>query len=133
MRILVADDHAAMRHSLTEVLACEPDMEVVGEAPDGYAAVRLAKDLHPDIVIMDVSMPVLNGIEATRQIMRDCPGTRVIGLSMHASRGYVTQMLQAGASGYLVKNGNAEELLQAMEAVSHGQTYLSAEVTNYDA
>lgn len=128
MRILIADDHAALRRSLSRALADEPEMEVVGEASDGGSAVRMAKQLHPDIVFMDVVMPRLNGVDATRHIAKDCPDVRVIALSVHASRACARRMLQAGASGYVLKSGDLGELLEAIEAVIHGGTYLSPEI-----
>lgn len=132
-RILIADDHAAVRHSLTQALQLEPDVEVVGVAPDGRSAVRLAKELMPDVVFMDVVMPCLNGFEATRQILEQCPRVRVIALSVHASKAYATKMLKAGARAYVLKDGDVQELLNAVDAVSHGQTYLSPAVARFDA
>jgi DNA-binding NarL/FixJ family response regulator len=128
-RILIADDHAAVRRSLTQALELEADVQVVGEAPDGSSAVELARQLSPDVVFMDVVMPSLGGIEATRRIMEQCPGVQVIGLSVHASKAFASRMFQAGASAYVVKDGDVQELLHAVDAVSHGQTYLSPEVT----
>jgi two-component system invasion response regulator UvrY len=133
MRVLIADDHAVVRRSLTQVLASEPDLEVVGEASDGSSAVRLTKELQPDIVIMDVVMPQLNGIEATRQIVHDCPRVRVIGLSVHASRLYAAKMFQAGACAYVLKDGDIDELLYAMQAAADGETYLSEEIAHCGA
>jgi two-component system NarL family response regulator len=112
MRILIADDHAAVRRSLTQALQVEPGIEVVGEASDGAAAIRLAKQLTPDDVLMDVVMPQVDGIEATRQIMRDCPHIRIIGLSVHDSMAYTARMLDAGASAYLLKDCDLESLLR---------------------
>lgn len=132
-RVLIADDHAAVRQSLTQALRSEPDVEVVGEAPDGRSAVRLAKELKPDVVFMDVVMPSLNGFEATREILQECPRVRVIALSVHASKAYASKMLKAGALGYVLKDGDVQELLDAVDAVSHGHTYLSPAIAHYDA
>jgi DNA-binding NarL/FixJ family response regulator len=133
VRVLIADDHVALRRSLIRALQTETGMEVVGEAGDGGMAVELAKTLNPDIVIMDIVMPLVNGIDATRQIVHDCPHTLVIGLSVHTSRAYATRMFKAGASAYVLKNGDLDELVHAVDAVSHGETYLSPEVPGADS
>jgi DNA-binding NarL/FixJ family response regulator len=130
VRVLIADDHVALRRSLIRVLQSDSGLEVVGEAGDGGAAVEMAKTLNPDVVIMDVAMPQVNGIDATRQIVHDCPHTQVIGHSVHASRAYATRMFKAGASAYVLKSGDLDELVHAVEAVSHGETYLSPEITS---
>jgi DNA-binding NarL/FixJ family response regulator len=130
LRVLIVDDHVALRRSLIRALESDGGMEIIGEAGDGGMAVELAKTLNPDIVIMDIVMPLVNGIDATRQIVQDCPRTQIIGLSVHASKAYVTRMFKAGASAYVLKNGDLDEIVHAVDAVSHGQTYLSPEVTN---
>jgi len=128
VRILVADDHQILREGLVTLLE-KAGMTVVGEAGDGRTAVRLAKELKPDMVIIDIAMPELNGIEATRQIVEELPGVKIIALSMLADKHFVRGMLQAGASGYLLKYCASQELVQAIRAVRSHQVYLSPGVT----
>ncbi|HNZ58429.1 MAG TPA: response regulator transcription factor [Syntrophorhabdaceae bacterium] len=130
IKIILADDHKIIREGLRALLEKEPDMEVVGEANDGIATVRLTKNLNPDIVIMDIGMPDMNGIEATRQIISETKGVKVIALSMHSDRRFVLQMLKAGASGYLLKDSAFEELALAIKTVMLGQPYLSPKITD---
>jgi two-component system, NarL family, response regulator NreC len=125
IRILLADDHKIIREGLQCLLQKQPDMEVVGEAQDGISAVRESENLHPDIVIMDIGMPHLNGIEATRQIVTRVRHSKIIALSMHSDKRFVLGMLKAGASGYLLKDCAFEELVTAIRTVLAGQTYLS--------
>ena len=116
-KILIADDHQIVRQGLRFLLEKESDLKVVAEAEDGRTTVRLARELNPGVIIMDVAMPDLNGIEATRQITTESPATKVIALSMYADRRFVVNMLQAGASGYLLKDCAFEELIRAIRAV----------------
>jgi two-component system response regulator NreC len=125
IRILLADDHKIMREGLRSLLEKQPSMEVVAEAENGRTAVRLAQEQSPDVVIMDIAMPDLNGVEATDQIIAGVPGVRVIALSMHSDKRFVLRMLKAGASGYLLKDCAFEELARAVRAVAAGETYLS--------
>jgi DNA-binding NarL/FixJ family response regulator len=125
LRILLADDHTVVRQGLRRVLEARPEWQVVAEAGDGREAVRLAEESTPDVAILDVAMPLLNGIDAVRQIARKVPATRVLVLSMHADEAYVTQMLRAGAAGYLLKDSADVDLLQAVEAVSAGKSFFS--------
>jgi DNA-binding NarL/FixJ family response regulator len=127
--ILLADDHKIVRDGLRVLLEAQPDLELVGEADDGRATVQLVKELGPDIVVMDVAMPDLNGIEATREILAHLPDVKVLGLSVHSDRQFVAGMLSAGASGYLLKDCAFEELIQAIQAVMAGEIYLSPSVT----
>ena len=130
VRILLADDHAIVRDGIRLLLDREPDMEVVGEADNGHAAIDKAVALSPDIVIMDVSMPDLNGIEATRQITAKSTDTKIIALSMHKMKKLVTGMLASGANAYLLKNCVGEELIRAIREVMDGRLYVSAELTH---
>jgi DNA-binding NarL/FixJ family response regulator len=129
IRILLADDHRILREGLRSLLAQQPDITVVGEASDGQTAVALARTLRPDLVIMDVVMPGLDGVAATRLIRAECPDTRVIALSMHSDRRFVSEMVRAGALGYLVKDSAFEELNQAVKTVMANRPYLSAVIT----
>jgi two-component system response regulator NreC len=129
-RILLADDHGMMREGLKALLESIEDTEVVGEADNGRDTVRLCRELRPDIVIMDVAMPELNGIEATRQIMAEYSGTKVIALSMHSTKRFILDMLQAGASGYLLKNCAFKELADALATVLAGNAYISPSVAS---
>ncbi len=128
LRILIADDHKIVRDGLKSLLGTLAGLAVVGEAEDGHQALRLARELEPDLVIMDVTMAGLNGVEATRQLTALLPGVKVIALSMHSDPRYVVGMLKAGASGYLIKDCAFEELAKAVEAVMAGRTYLCPEV-----
>ncbi len=125
IRILIADDHKIVCDGLRALLEAEPEMEIVAQAANGREAVRLAQKLKPDMVIMDVAMPELNGPEAVRQILAERPRMKVIALSMHADRRYVTGMLSAGASAYILKHCAFEELVRAIHTVRSGQFYLS--------
>ena len=124
-RILIADDHDIIRTGVRSVLELQGGLEVVGEADSGARAVALARELHPDLVIMDVSMPGMTGIEATTLVLAEAPGTRVLALSMHDSRESMARMLKAGASGYMLKIDAAKEILGAVATVMAGRTYLS--------
>jgi DNA-binding NarL/FixJ family response regulator len=130
IRILLADDHAVVRQGFRMILSAHPDLEIVGEAGNGREAVELAATLRPDVVVMDVAMPELNGIEATRRLTADNPHTRVVALSMHKDSVYVREILRAGARGYLLKDSVADDLVAAVRAVAAGEGYLSPAVSN---
>jgi len=125
IKILLADDHKIIREGLHALLEQHSDMKVVAEAEDGRKAVELAGRLRPDVAILDIGMPHLNGIEAARRMTAEVHGIKVIGLSMHSDKRFVSEMFQAGASGYLLKDCASEELARAIRAVVHGQTYIS--------
>lgn len=129
-RLVLVDDHQIFREGLRSLLAKEMDIQVVGEAEDGRDAIRLCSELRPDAVVMDVSMQGLNGIDATRELTTQHPEIRVIALSMHSDRRYVSDMLSAGASGYLLKDSAYDELASAVRTVHNGHPYLSRAVAD---
>ncbi|OGR31030.1 MAG: DNA-binding response regulator [Desulfobacca sp. RBG_16_60_12] len=130
IKVLIADDHQIVRDGLRSMLEKEPWIKVVGEAEEGRTTLRLARELEPDVIIMDVSMPDLNGIEATRQIVAEFPTIKVIALSMHNDRRFVLNMIKAGAKGYLLKDSAFKELAKAIKVVVSNQTYLSGEIAD---
>jgi DNA-binding NarL/FixJ family response regulator len=125
MKILIVDDHGILREGLKFLLEKETDLKVVGEAEDGVSAVRLAKELLPDVVIMDISMPNLNGIEATSLIINGAPGVKIIALSMYSNKKFIIDALKAGASGYVLKSYLFDELVKAIRSVAANERYLS--------
>lgn len=129
LRVLLADDHTIFREGLRMLLSIEPDIEIVGEADNGTEAVRLTGKLKPHLVVMDIGMPDLNGIDATRTILETVPDARVLGLSVHNDRRFVMGMLGAGAKGYLLKNCAGEELVRAIRDVMSGRVYVCSQVS----
>jgi len=129
IRILLADNHTILRNGIRALLEQEPDLEVVAEAEDGRAAVSLACQFKPDVAIIDIAMPLLNGLEATRQIKKILPGVRVLVLSMHDNEEYIRQVLEAGAMGYILKDAAARELISAIRSVYQGEAVLSPAIT----
>jgi DNA-binding NarL/FixJ family response regulator len=130
IRILLADDHKIMTEGLRALLEKQPDMEVIADAEDGQTAVQVAQKLKPDVAIIDITLPALNGIEVTRIISALVPGIKVIGFSMHSNRRYVIEILKAGALGYVLKECAFEELVQAIRAVLANRTYLSPKIAD---
>lgn len=130
VKILIADDHLILREGLKALIAKEPSMSVVAEAEDGISVLELALDTKPDVIIMDIAMPGLNGIEATRRINSELPNTKVIALSMHSDRRFVIEMLRAGAFGFVVKHAAFEELVNAIKTVLKGDTFLSSSIVD---
>jgi len=130
VRLILADDHKIMREGLRALLAKQKEIELIAEADSGRGVIELCAQLHPDVVVIDISMPDLNGIDAARQITRQAPDIKVIALSMHSDKKYVKEMLAAGASGYLLKDAAFEELGMAIATVLKNKTYLSPQITD---
>lgn len=131
IRVLLADDHNLVRAGMSALLESDPDIQVVAEAQNGRQVRALVETRKPDVILMDISMPELNGLDATTQLLKEYPKLRVIILSMHATKGYVLQALRAGASGYLLKGAATPELALAIKAVARGEIYLSTAVSKY--
>jgi two-component system response regulator NreC len=129
IRVLLADDHAILRSGIRALLEDEPDLEVVGEAEDGHEVIRMAAELEPDIVLIDIAMPRLNGLEATRRIMQANPQAKILILSMHENEEYVRQVFASGAMGYILKDAAVRELLGAIRAIYRGEVVLSPAIT----
>ena len=129
LRLLLGDDHTIVRHGLTKILEEKPEWVVVGQAGDGREAVRQAVALKPDVAILDIGMPLLNGIDATAQIARRAPDVQVLILSMHSQEAYVSRALQAGAKGYLLKDSAGHDLIKAIAAIAAGKSFFSPAVT----
>ena len=130
IKILLVDDHKILRDGICSIVKGYPDMEVIGEAADGKTALRLVEELSPDVVIMDISMPDLNGIEATRRIIANHPNIKVIALSMHHDKQFVSEIFKAGASGYLLKDCAFDELEHAVNIVMDGKTYINPQIAS---
>jgi DNA-binding NarL/FixJ family response regulator len=129
VRVVLADDHPIVREGLRLLVDAQPDMRVVGEAADGEAACRVTSALQPDILVIDMSMPVLGGADATARVRRECPSVKVLALTVHEERAYLTQLLRAGASGYVLKRAAPSELVHAMRTVAAGGTYIDPSLT----
>lgn len=130
VRILLVDDHKMFRQGLCAMLKEQPDMDVVGEAEDGATAIRLARELKPDFIIMDVDMPGMNGIDAARRILPEMPNIKLVALSTYLKKAFIIEMLKAGASGYILKEQAFDELIEAIKTVISGETYLSTKATS---
>ncbi len=129
IRVLISDDHKIIRLGLRALLEQEPDLEVVAEASNGQETIQQAQEFKPDVVIMDVAMPGMNGVEATRRLRSLLPTTKILALSMHSDRRYVLNMFEAGASGYMLKDGAFEELAQAVRHIASGKIYLPPDIS----
>lgn len=129
-RILLVDDHKILRDGIRSLVKEYEDIEVAGEAADGRTAIRLVKELSPDVVIMDITMPELNGIDATRKILADHPKVKIIALSMHYDKQFVSEIFKAGVSGYLIKDSAFDELEHAIHVVMEGKTYINPQIAS---
>ena len=129
VRIIIADDHRLFREGLVNLLSDSKDIEIIAEAENGNDAIVKARELNPDIIVMDIGMPVLNGVDATSRLLKELPAIKVIALSMHSEKQFIKGMLEAGASGYLFKNCAYDELIEAIHTVNTGKKYLSDKIT----
>ncbi len=129
MRVLLAEDHTIVRQGIAALLGTESDIEVVGEASNGLEAIELAKKLGPDVILMDIGMPQLNGLETTREIKRRFPSMKILVLTMYDNEEWIFQILKAGASGYLIKDSAMNDLTSALRAVYQGDSYLSPSIS----
>lgn len=130
LRILLADDHMVVREGLKSLINAQPDMEVVGEAENGTQALKCALELLPDVVVMDISMPEMNGVVATERLRKECKETRIVALTVYEDTGYLRQLLKAGASGYVLKRAVVEELVQAIRTCALGGSYIEPSLAN---
>lgn len=130
LRVFVADDHAVLRDGLKALVNAQPDMEIVGEAENGRTTYEKAKELMPDVVLMDISMPELNGVQATELLRRDCPTIRILVLTAYKDKGYLERLLKVGASGFILKLSAAEELIGAIRLMAQGRTYLDPQMVD---
>ena len=129
LRILIAEDHISVREGFKFIIESQEDMEVVGEADDGRAAIEMARDLKPDIVLMDISMPELNGLKAAAKLKRVAPDIKILTLTRHTDTAFLQELLQAGVSGYVLKQSSSDEIIRAVRAISEGNNYLDPAIT----